>query len=135
MGTVIRPETSLKNEYHISRHRYYELKHFCMQYSEWKKARARLRGFPANLSNAQIRTDTKSASNPTALCAEARIYFQDRMDMIEECAKKSAEDLAPCLVRAVTEGLSYAAVCPPCCREVWYTIYRRFFWLLDKRRK
>ena len=106
-----------------------------MQYSEWKKARARLRGFPANLSNAQIRTDTKSASNPTALCAEARIYFQDRMDMIEECAKKSAEDLAPCLVRAVTEGLSYAVVCPPCCREVWYTIYRRFFWLLDKRRK
>ena len=38
MGTVIRPEVSNKKEYWISRHRYYELKHFCLQYGEWKQA-------------------------------------------------------------------------------------------------
>ena len=38
MGTVIRPETSKKNKYWIPRHRYHELKHFCLQYPLWKKA-------------------------------------------------------------------------------------------------
>lgn len=32
-----KPELSKKNPYHLSRHRYYELKHFCFQYPEWKK--------------------------------------------------------------------------------------------------
>ena len=37
MGTKIRPELSKKNKYWIPRHRYYELKHFCLQYPEWKE--------------------------------------------------------------------------------------------------
>ncbi len=36
MGTDIRPEISRRSRYDISRHRYYELKHFCLQYPEWK---------------------------------------------------------------------------------------------------
>lgn len=36
MATVIRPELSENNKYWISKHRYYELKHFCLQYPEWK---------------------------------------------------------------------------------------------------
>ena len=32
----IRPELSKKNQYWIDRHRYYELKHFCLQYKNWK---------------------------------------------------------------------------------------------------
>ena len=31
MATMIRPELSEKNPYWIERHRYYELKHFCLQ--------------------------------------------------------------------------------------------------------
>ena len=38
MGTVIRPDISRKNKYWIDKHRHYELKHFCLQYPEWKKA-------------------------------------------------------------------------------------------------
>lgn len=38
MATVLRPELSPKNKYHIDKHRYYELKHFCLQYPEWKKS-------------------------------------------------------------------------------------------------
>ena len=37
MSTLIRPEISKNNEYWIPRHRYYELKHFCLQYREWVK--------------------------------------------------------------------------------------------------
>ena len=38
MATILRPELSPKNKYYIDKHRYYELKHFCLQYSEWKKS-------------------------------------------------------------------------------------------------
>ena len=32
MGTTLRAELSEKNPYWIEKHRYYELKHFCLQY-------------------------------------------------------------------------------------------------------
>lgn len=44
----------------------------------------------------------------------------------------------PYILRGVTEGLSYNALkmqyAIPCCREVYYNLYRRFFWLLSKER-
>lgn len=45
MATTIRPELSEKNPYWIEKHRYYELKHFCLQYPIWRKAYASLNGF------------------------------------------------------------------------------------------
>ena len=39
MSTQIRPEISQKNPYWIPKHRYYELKHFVMQYPAWVAAR------------------------------------------------------------------------------------------------
>lgn len=38
MSTTIRPEVSEKNQYWIEKHRYYELKHFCLQYPIWRKS-------------------------------------------------------------------------------------------------
>lgn len=38
MSTTIHPELSKKNTYWIEKHRYYELKHFCLQYPIWKEA-------------------------------------------------------------------------------------------------
>jgi len=45
MGTAVRPEVSDKSEYWVERHRYYELKHFCLQYPIWKKAYEALDGY------------------------------------------------------------------------------------------
>ena len=45
MSVKVRSELSKKNKYWIERHRYYELKHFCLQYPIWKKAYAALDGF------------------------------------------------------------------------------------------
>ncbi|MDR3050714.1 MAG: hypothetical protein LBU67_03220, partial [Oscillospiraceae bacterium] len=44
MGTTVRPEISEKSKYWIERHRYYELKHFCLQYPVWQKAYSALDG-------------------------------------------------------------------------------------------
>lgn len=40
MATRIRPELAENNKYWISKHRYYELKHYCLQYPLWKSAYA-----------------------------------------------------------------------------------------------
>lgn len=135
MGTVIRPEVSNRNTYYISRHRYYELKHFCLQYPEWKQAYQDLDGFPTKSASVCEHISGGQKSDPTVIFAEARIYYRDRMTMVEQTTVRAAGDLSKLMLRAVTEGVSYEHISPPCCKEVWYTAYRRFFWLLDKARK
>ena len=39
-----RAQLSAKNPCRIPKHRYYELKHFCLQYPDWKKALVLLEG-------------------------------------------------------------------------------------------
>lgn len=133
MGTMIRAELSLKNKYWLPKHRYYELKHFCLQYPEWKKSYVSLDGLPKIRVIGNVHGG--ETPNPTAIYAEARIYYRERMDMVESAARDAAEDLAGLMLKAVTEGISYEHISPPCCKEVWYAAYRRFFWILDKARK
>ena len=42
------------------------------------------------------------------------------------------------ILKGVTEGWSYdilkARSNIPCCKDVYYNLYRRFFWLLNKAR-
>ena len=139
MGTAIRPEVSAKNRYWLPKHRYYELKHFCLQYPEWKRNYISLDGLPTKSAITSEHVDGGSISDPTALYAEARLYYRNRMDMVEKAARDAASDLSNLLLRAVTEEISYEHLATletvPCCKEVWYTAYRRFFWLLDKARK
>ncbi len=139
MGTDTRPELSSRNKYWIERHRYYELKHFCLQYPIWKQAHAALDSLSRRPNDLAIfvRSDNVHG-DPTAKCAESRLYFSDRMKMIEQAAIKADPDLYTYILIAVTEGLSYETLkmCHgiPCCRDVYYDRYRRFFWLLDKER-
>ena len=139
MGTAIRPEISIKNRYWLPKHRFYELRHFCLQYDDWKRSYASLQGQPSRSQLGSIRVNYGQVSNPTAAYAEARLYYRERIEMIENVANDAGEHLAPLLIKAVTRGLSYeqlnAAEGIPCCKDVWYVMYRRFFWLLDKARK
>ena len=139
MSTIIRPELSKKNENHISKHRYYELKHFCLQYPEWKKALASLDGYSAMSSERREWIDEGDVSDATERVVEQRLRYSQYVDMVEQAANKAADDLANLLVEAVTNGYSYETMIArkgvPCCKEVWYAMYRRFFWLLDKSRK
>lgn len=139
MGTAIRPEISVKNRYWLPKHRYYELYHFCLQYPEWNKNYLSLDGYSAKSGSVGEQQCSYETVDQTVVYAEARLYYRERIEMIENAAKEAAADLYLPMLRAVTEGISYehlnAQSRIPCCKEVWYTIYRRFFWLLDKARK
>lgn len=139
MSTVIRPEVSKKNPYWLERHRYYELKHFCLQYPIWKQAYASLSGLEAKRLDGIFAGKTNAVSDPTERCAEARIFYADRMQMIEQAAKDADASMAFYLVQAVTQGLSYESVKAkleiPCGRDAYYGLYRKFFYLLHKERQ
>ena len=138
MATVIRPEISEKNKYYIDKHRYYELKHFCLQYNEWKKAYASCCEAVIFTSKFEKLPSSGIHSDLTAKYAMKKIQYGDRIKMIEKAAKEADEFLYPYILRAVTEGLSYTHLKTkhdiPCGRDMYYDRYRRFFWLLNKVR-
>ena len=130
MGTTIRPELSEKNPYWIEKHRYYELKHFCLQYPIWRKAYSVLDGYsnpPKDLASFVV---TSTLGDPTAKCAMAKTYYSERTDMVERVAEQTDRELAEYILKAVTEGWSYdilkARLEIPCCKDVYYELYRRF---------
>ena len=138
MATVIRPEISEKNKYYIDKHRYYELKHFCLQYKEWKKTYALCNDSIIFTSSIEKLPSSNIPSDLTAKYAMKKIYYGKRIKLIEKIAKETDDFLYPYILKAVTEGLSYTHLKSrleiPCSRDMYYDRYRRFFWLLSQER-
>ena len=67
-----------------------------------------------------------------------KLYYSKRMDMIQDASEKANSDLAEYILKGVTEGLSYEVLKIkmdiPCCKDVYYENYRKFFWILNKMR-
>lgn len=137
MSTIIRPELSKNNKYWIGKHRYYELKHFCLQYSIWKKAISEI-GITGTTSTYDWRPSSNTPGNPTANLALLKICYTKNVEMIEKAAEESDKFLNEYILKAVTEGLSYTylkyRLGMPYSRDLYYDRYRRFFWLLSQER-
>lgn len=138
MGTVTRPELSVNNQYWVEKHRYYELKHFCLQYPLWKKNRSVIDGWKGNSNGVKVPFGEHLPNDPTAICAESRLYFSKRIELVERVAVEAADDLADYILKGVTEGVSYnylkSKLEIPCCKDTYYQLYRKFFYLLSKRK-
>lgn len=138
MATVIRAKISEKNKYYIDKHRYYELKHFCLQYKEWKRAYEACNEAIIFTSTIDKLPSTNMTSDLTAKYALRKVQYAERIKLIEQAAKDADEFLYPYLLRAVTEGLSFthlkARLDIPCGRDMYYDRYRKFFWLLSELR-
>jgi len=139
MGTNIRPELSEKNKYWIDRHRYYELKHFCLQYPIWKKTYNSIELYRNGFISRERVSKTNLIGKPVEQWVEAQWFFYERIKMVEKTAEDTDPAFAYYILRAVTEGISYdhlkARLEIPCCKDVYYELYRRFFWLLSEARK
>lgn len=138
MATVIRAEISKDNKYWIDKHRHYELKHFCLQYPEWKREYEAYSNIGPNLSKFEQLYSGSMKSDPTANWAIKRAYYSERIALIEKAAMETDMFLGDYILKAVTEGLSYTYMKTilqiPCSRDLYYEYYRRFFWLLNRLR-
>jgi hypothetical protein len=138
MATLIRPELSIRNKYWIDKHRHYELKHFCLQYPTWKREYAALDDPSISSSTTERMPSSNIPGDPTSRTAVDRIFYSDRIKLVEKIAIEADEFLSNYILRAVTEELSYTYLRNilgiPCSRDTYYDRYRRFFWLLNKER-
>lgn len=134
MSTVIRPEISKENKYYISKHRYYELKHFCLQYKDWKQIYNDICNFTqGGILDKSFKRPDKNDPN-----YEKRMYYYNKICLIEESALLTDKDLWNYILIGVTEGRSYDWLLQimriPCCKDIYYEKYRRFFYILSKKR-
>ena len=78
------------------------------------------------------------ADSTTEKAADARIYLKNRMEMVENACKKASPEFYRYLLEAVTNDRSYVYLQQvmriPCCKDIYYVLYRRFFWILDDLR-
>ena len=138
MTTKIRPELSVKNKYWINKHRHYELKHFCLQYPEWKKAYSDLSDLSMPLSTIERVPTSNLPGDPTTKRAMMKVHYAEKIHLIEKIAREADRYLYEYIIKAVTENLSYTYLKSkldiPCGKDMYYDRYRRFFWLLNKAR-
>lgn len=138
MATLIRAEISEKNKYWIDKHRHYELKHFCLQYPSWKRAYAIFDDCSVPLSMVNDIPTSNMPGDPTAKRAIMKTYYADKMRLIEMAAIQTDQYLYDYILLAVTEGLSYTYLKTklkiPCGKDMYYSRYRKFFWILNELR-
>lgn len=134
MGTDIRPETSKNNPCWISKHRYYELLHWCRQYDEWWDEKSHLLGI--HTSESAEKTDTKYYESPVENLVIRLEKLNKKIELLQDTAKKVDSAIADYIIFSVTQGKGYTYLSTvkdiPCSKNYFYERYRRFFWLLDK---
>ena len=139
MGTSTRPELSERNVYHIPKHRYYELKHFCLQYSDWKEHLRSLDGAKIQNGISRVGSGVNEFDSDVENCAFLRLKYQNYIDTVETSAREADLFLSRWILKGVTEDLSYENLRlvhgMPCCRNTYYNCYRKFFWALDRLRE
>lgn len=134
----MRPELSDRNPLKLSKHRYYELQHWCLQYPEWKYRLQVLEPYAQIKLQKSSQKFKMAASNPTETLALERAQLQTNMDLLKRTAHNASEELYAWLFRVVTGGYSFTQLKMqydiPCERDMFYEKRRLFFWLLDKEK-
>lgn len=138
MTTTIRPELAESNKYRINKHRYYELKHYCLQYPVWKKNYAMFDNTGLPLSIVGKGPTSNTPGDPTGERAVIKAYYNRKIKMLEDIAMRTDPYLCEYILKAVTQELSYnylrTRLEMPCGRDMYYDRYHKFFWLLNKER-
>lgn len=106
-----------KDEWWISKHRLYELKHYCMQYDEWKKE--------YKLLTELVDID---GFDPTGELATTLVSYRRNMKLVEDVCAATDELRANDILKAVTKGIRFELLGIPVDR------YFRFWGLLNKRK-
>lgn len=126
-----------QKKYNISKHRFMELYHYCLQYREWQEE---LTGLDSTVKGVDTSGDGISgngAGDPTARMAIRRQELSDKCELIEETAREADPEIYHYLLKTVTiEDMTYSRLALqglPCGRDRYYNSRRKFYWLLDKK--
>lgn len=90
-----KPELSKKSPFYITKHRYYELKNFCLQYPDWKKALEQVNGWESNSHEVSGIVRGTLPESSTERQAMIRAYYSMHIDIIDRCVAKLEPAIAP----------------------------------------
>jgi len=126
------------NPYWIDKHRYYELRHFCMQYRTWKHFLNTLTTVHSSTPKINGEIHSNTYGDPVAEYAAKREKYSNLMKLVEETAYETDEVLAPYIITYVTENISFVCLNAreriPCCNVTFYKYVRKYLWLLSQKR-
>ena len=136
MGTNIRTSITSSNPYYISKHEYLMVRHFALLYPEWKKQKNEIE----NRINYGFKIGgvyNGSIVCPVEKAVEDAEKYEFRMNLIEQAAKIAGEDIWEIVLIGVTTQCNYEYLRLmkniPCCKDVYYRMYRKFFWVLNQK--
>lgn len=114
-------------EYDIGRHRFCELKHFCLQYQDWKDIYQRVKDDKYSNSKDDI----------TARTAILKTDYGNAIKLIETTARATSQAYADYILESVTKDVSYSYLKDKglkCDKDAFDTLRGRFFYLLSLRK-
>lgn len=121
----------------LSKHRYYELLHWCLQYPEWEKKIQELRLIP-EVEQARRGNSKWIAKRGTEESGILLAEMSRNRETVRRVCREASEELYPWLLTAVTKGASFTELKMshglPCEKDMFYDRRRRFFLLLDKEK-
>lgn len=137
MGTIARSVISEKNEFWIPHYKYLELLNFCKQYPEWKKDYILISGYKNNYEYSKIPL-TYEISNRTEDLALKKQALYEKIQLLQDTAKEVDPIYWNYILKGITENYTYEylklQLNIPYCRTTYYRLYRKFFWILSKKR-
>ncbi len=127
-----------KDKYKISKHRFLELYHFCLQYPEWKKELTFLTDTVKAIGYSEEIKGTGTGS-PTERLAIKRAELEEKCKMIEQAAIEADAEIYPYILKGVTEEYTSFRYLKqtmgiPCGKNMYYDRRRRFFWILSRKK-
>lgn len=127
-----------QDKYKISKHRFLELHHFCMQYQEWKDE---LKYLTDTVKGIDYSEEIKGAGtgNATEQLAIRRSELQRKCELIEQTAIEADPEICQYILEGVTvDYASYKYLKEikgiPCGKDMYYHRRRKFYWLLSRKK-
>ena len=126
-----------EEKYKISKHRFAEIYHFCLQYNEWKDE---LKYKTDNVASPIITDMPTAHSNDSGVesLAIRRRQLEEKCNLIEDTAREAGEGISQYILKAVTnEYVTYnylrTVMGIPCGKNYYYDKRRKFYYLLSQK--
>lgn len=126
-----------EKKYEISKHRFWELYHYCLQYNEWKDELKYKNDTVKSIGITDMPV-SHNTSDATAKLAERRVELQRKCELIEQTAIEADPDIYQYIIKSVTNDyVSYKYLKQvmniPCGKDMFYDRRRKFYYLLSRK--
>ena len=146
MGTNYRAKISKKNKYWISKHRFYEIEHHCLQYKEWKDEYSTLSTQGVSGVDYDGMPHGTNVGNPTEGAGLRLAILKNKIDTVDETVGEIDDEITKAgkpsfkkhlLVAVTNEGISYnyldMVMGIPVGEKTYYAARRKFYWLMSQK--